>query len=73
MTTNGQTLDLLDRTGKQAFGDRLHLLNFERVQEMAWTIAECYDIEFNACEYNQGHQQDYFQATIAQKLNAAAH
>ena len=48
MATNGTTLDLLDRTGRQAFGDRLHFTSTDRVQEMAWTIAECYDIEFNA-------------------------
>lgn len=40
---------------------------------MAWTIAECYDIEFNTNESNQTHTQDYFQLTVAQKLTSTAH
>ena len=51
VTQNAQTLDLFDRTGRQAFGERLYLTSFERVQEMAWMIGECYDIELNMLAY----------------------
>ena len=52
MAQNGQTLDMFDRTGRQAFGERLNLNSSARVPEMAWTIAECYDIELNTDHHN---------------------
>ena len=59
MGQNSQTLDLFDRTGRQAFGERLNLTSSARVPEMAWTIAECYDIELNTDHYNLSQFEMY--------------
>ena len=60
---------MLDRTGRQAFGERLYLTSFERVQEMAWTIGECYDIELNMAAYTSiALGSEASAATLAQPL-----
>lgn len=44
-------MELVDLKGEQVFG-RIQLQSQSKVQEMAWTIAQCYDIELNSSVYD---------------------
>ena len=60
-----KAMELVDLKGEQVFG-RIQLQSQSKVQEMAWTIAQCYDIELNSSVYDSAG--DLHQSTQVSQL-----
>ena len=67
-----KTMELVDLKGEQVFG-KIQLQSLSKVQEMAWTIAQCYDIELNSFRYNNSRDYQSMQVNTLQILHICDH